>query len=239
MLKENKLIFNTVWFFRRMVGITPENLNEKYHKNRQNELITSYLEKNNIRKLQIGAQSNSVDGWLNVDIEPKSGEVVYMDAIKLFPFEANTFDFIFTEHMIEHISFNEGDFMLRECFRVMKKGGKIRIVTPNLKFLIELYQESKTETQEDYLRFSQKYFKNQEPELDTLIINNFFRDWGHQFIHDEKSLRYLLEKAGFQQISLTKVNESKYPEFQNLEQHQKEIGEAFNHLESILIEAEK
>lgn len=239
MLKENKLIFNTVWFFRRMVGITPENLNEKYHKNRQNELITSYLEKNNIRKLQIGAQSNSVDGWLNVDIEPKSGEVVYMDAIKLFPFEANTFDFIFTEHMIEHISFNEGDFMLRECFRVMKKGGKIRIVTPNLKFLIELYQESKTETQEDYLRFSQKYFKNQEPELDTLVINNFFRDWGHQFIHDEKSLRYLLEKAGFQQISLTKVNESKYPEFQNLEQHQKEIGEAFNHLESILIEAEK
>jgi predicted SAM-dependent methyltransferase len=239
MLKENKLIFNTVWFFRRMVGITPENLNEKYHKNRQNELITSYLEKNNIRKLQIGAQSNSVDGWLNVDIEPKSGEVVYMDAIKLFPFEANTFDFIFTEHMIEHISFNEGDFMLRECFRVMKKGGKIRVVTPNLKFLIELYQESKTETQEDYLRFSQKYFKNQEPELDTLVINNFFRDWGHQFIHDEKSLRYLLEKAGFQQISLTKVNESKYPEFQNLEQHQKEIGEAFNHLESILIEAEK
>jgi predicted SAM-dependent methyltransferase len=222
-----------------MVGITPENLNEKYHKNRQNELITSYLEKNNIRKLQIGAQSNSVDGWLNVDIEPKSGEVVYMDAIKLFPFEANTFDFIFTEHMIEHISFNEGDFMLRECFRVMKKGGKIRVVTPNLKFLIELYQESKTETQEDYLRFSQKYFKNQEPELDTLVINNFFRDWGHQFIHDAKSLRYLLEKAGFQQISLTKVNESRYPEFQNLEQHQKEIGEAFNHLESILIEAEK
>jgi predicted SAM-dependent methyltransferase len=239
LLKKSKFIFHTVWLIRRLVGITPEKKNLQFHLKNQKRLFNTYFQSNKVFKLQIGAQSNSINDWLNVDLEPKSHQVALMDATKPFPFADETFDFVFSEHMIEHINFEQGKFMLQECFRVLKKGGKIRIVTPNLKFLIDLYQEPKNKIQQAYIHFSQKYFQNQIPEIDTVVINNFFRDWGHQFIHDEKSLNYLLEKSGFQQISLAKVNESKYPEFQNIEQHHKEIGEEFNILESILIEAEK
>ncbi len=239
-LKKNKFIFDTVWFFRRMAGITPENLNENFYKKRTPKLIEDYLQKNQTKKLQIGCQDHPMPDWLNADIEPKSIDTILMDATTTFPLPNDTFDYVFSEHMIEHVSLEGGDKMIQECYRVMKKGGKIRIVTPDLAFLIELYQKEKTQVQEDYLKFSNKYFtKYERPLWDTMVINNFVRDWGHQFIHDEKSLKYLLEKAGFKNFKREKVYESSDPVFQNLEKHALEITETFNKLESIVVEAEK
>ncbi len=239
-LKKNKLVFDTVWFFRKMVGITPESLNHDFYKKRTPKLIEDYLQKNQVKKLQIGCQDHPMPDWLNADIEPKSMDTILMDATTTFPLPSDTFDFVFSEHMIEHVSLEGGDKMIQECFRVMKKGGKIRIVTPDLAFLIDLYQKEKSQVQEDYLKFSQKYFtKYARPLWDTMVINNFVRDWGHQFIHDEKSLRYLLEKAGFTNFKREKVYESTEPTFQNLEKHALEITEDFNKLESIIVEAEK
>ena len=91
---------------------TPCKENFNFHSKRQKLLIDKYLHENPIRKLQIGAQSNSISGWLNVDLLPKSHEVVYMDATKPFPFPSNSVDYIYSEHMIEHISFHEAGFML-------------------------------------------------------------------------------------------------------------------------------
>lgn len=238
-IKKNAFLFQFTWFFRRLVGITPEKLNLHFHQKRAKKLIAQYLKEQPSRKLQIGAQSNSIQGWLNVDIAPKNLETVYMDATQPFPFQDGAFDYVFSEHMIEHITFNEGQWMLKECYRVLKPGGKIRIATPNLQFLIELYQEHKTEIQQKYIAFSKKYFSEPIPEMDVLVINNFFRDWGHQFIHDEKSLRYLLELAGFSEILRKSINESDDENLRNLEQHGKEITEEFNHLETIVMEAAK
>jgi predicted SAM-dependent methyltransferase len=52
------------------------------------------------------------------------------------PFASDTFDFIFSEHMIEHVSHDDGAKMLAECHRVLKPGGHIRITTPDLAFLV-------------------------------------------------------------------------------------------------------
>lgn len=211
-----------------------------FHKKRQQALIGSYLTKHTVRKLQIGAQSNSIDGWLNVDIHPKSETVAYMDATEPFPFSDNSLDYIFSEHMIEHISFEDGHFMLKECFRVLKKGGKIRISTPDLAFLFGLYSKEKTDTQIRYINFSvERYLKNRVPAMDTIVINNFMRDWGHEFVHDEKSLRHLLSTVGFVNIKRMIVGESEDAQLRNVEQHGKEITEEFNHLESIVMEAVK
>jgi predicted SAM-dependent methyltransferase len=219
---------------------TREKESRRYHEGRRDGLIRKYLSSNNVKKLQIGAQSNSITDWLNVDILPKSPVVAFMDATEKFPFADDTFDYIYTEHMIEHISFVQGAFMLKECLRVLKKGGRIRISTPDAAFLMALYNERKTPVQEAYIKFSQeRYFKGNEPAMDTTVINNFFRDWGHQFIHDEKTLRFLLHSNGFANIIRCNVGESTDPELQNVEQHGKEITEQYNRLESIIMEAEK
>jgi predicted SAM-dependent methyltransferase len=228
------------WWLRGLMGVTPEKANANFHRKRSSKLIAQYWNTNTLKKIQIGAQSNSISGWLNLDLLPKTREVVFMDATKPFPFSNNSVDYVYTEHMIEHIEFQQALFMLTECFRVLKSSGKIRLATPNLAFLIELYKSEKLTIQTQYIEFSvQRYIKNQVPTEDVYVINNFFRDWGHQFIHDIKSLTYLLNAAGFSNIKQCKVGVSDDSNFQQLEQHGKEIGDQFNSLETIIVEAQK
>lgn len=46
-----------------------------------------------------------------------------------FPFNDDTFDMIYSKSLIEHLNKPENYF--RECYRVLKKGGKIITFTPN------------------------------------------------------------------------------------------------------------
>lgn len=47
--------------------------------------------------------------------------------------------------MIEHLAWHEGLFMLKECRRILKKGGILRISTPDLGVLINLYSNNNSE----------------------------------------------------------------------------------------------
>lgn len=238
-LRKNKFIFDTVWFFRRLAGITPEKLNENYYRKRSPKIIQDYFAKQAIKKLHIGAQHQHLEGWLNVDIEPYGDRGVFMDATQTFPFDNNSFDYVFSEHMIEHISFDEGVFMVKECYRILKTGGTIRISTPDLNFLIDLYQSQENKLYQEYMQFSQERHFAQRPALRSVLINNFVRDWGHQFIYDYESLEFVLTKAGFQEITLQQVGESQDSHLNQLERHGYEIGETYNRLESIIVEAKK
>jgi predicted SAM-dependent methyltransferase len=46
-------------------------------------------------------------------------------------FEDNTFDFIFSEHFFEHLFLEEAFELIKECYRILKPHGVIRIVVPD------------------------------------------------------------------------------------------------------------
>jgi predicted SAM-dependent methyltransferase len=149
------------------------------------------------------------------------------------------FDYIFSEHMIEHISYSNGFAMLSECHRVLKNNGKIRISTPDLQFMINLYRDNKSELQIEYIKWAaDRFIKSAPYPDDTFVINNFFRDWGHLFIYDEKTLRSSLERAGFTDIVRCELNESKDEALQNLE-NEKRMPRGFLKLESFTLEGTK
>ena len=203
------------------------------------DIIVSYLYEHKTRKLHIGCGSNNLQGWLNSDYFPRSKKILHLDATETFPFEDNQFDYIFSEHMIEHVSFTDGLSMLRECQRTLKNKGKIRISTPDLQFLIELYQSSKSDIQNDYIRWSTDKFIKYAPYYDeTFVINNFVREWGHLFIYDEKTLRFSMETAGFRNIIKHPVNKSDDKELRNLE-YDKRMPEGFSAFESFVLEGTK
>ena len=51
---------------------------------------------------------------------------------KKLPFNDNTFDYIYTEHLIEHLEYSKAKFFLEELYGVCKNKGRVRIVTPKL-----------------------------------------------------------------------------------------------------------
>ena len=201
------------------------------------KIIHEYFAQQKIKKLQLGCGENILEGWLNSDFFPKAGDVIHIDATIAFPFEDRTFDYVYSEHMIEHIPYPSGHSMLKESWRVLKDGGKIRISTPDLAFLIALYRPEKTELQEEYIRRSSKDC-GAALACDTFVINNFVRAWKHTFIYDEKVLRFSLEQAGFVDIVKLALNESEDAALRNLENEHRS-PEGFLRLETLTLEGTK
>jgi predicted SAM-dependent methyltransferase len=202
-------------------------------------VIQNYLDTHEQKKLQVGCGRNPLNAWLNTDLQA-TPEVVYMDATKQLPFPDNALDYIFTEHSFEHISYPNGVKFLKEAHRILKPGGRIRIATPDLAFLIHLYSQPDTDISRRYMKSCVNTFIN-DPKICTraLVVNNFFYNWGHQFIYDFEMLDYMLQAAGFKQTMQFKPLESSDTNLSNLESHGKIIGEEFNLLETIVVEAEK
>lgn len=203
------------------------------------KLIKQYLAQQRVRKLQLGCGPNILDGWLNSDYFSGLFHAINLDATGEYPFENETFDYIFSEHMIEHFSFAKGQIMLKECFRVLRDGGKLRISTPDLAFLVALYQGEKSDLQKEYIKWSIREWVADAPfSEDTFVINNFVRNWGHTFIYDEKILRYSLESAGFKDIVRCRLNESRDELLCNLE-HENRLPPGFLRMETLTLEATK
>jgi predicted SAM-dependent methyltransferase len=202
-------------------------------------MASNYLKYSQIRKLQIGSGVNILPGWLNTDLDPAKG-IMSMDSTKRFPFGDCTFDYIFTEHCIEHFEYRVGMQQVQECYRVLKPGGRLRISTPDLRFLIELYNENKTELQKRYIVVViDKFIRDTKSYTDTFVINNAFQAWGHKFIYDYKTLKSLLNKCGFIDIERYEAGESYDENLRDVESHGRVIGDDLNILESMVVEAMK
>ena len=202
-------------------------------------LIEKYLTPRPVRKLHLGCGLNKLPGWLNSDLFPSEADVLHLDATTVFPLQSNTFDFIYTEHMIEHVPYPAGQTMLAECYRVLKPGGTIRVSTPDLNFVVELYRGETSDLQKAYIRWSTDRFVKWAPQASgSYVINNFVRDWGHQFIYDEKSLSLSLGSAGFSDIKRCSLNVSDHGELSGLE-FENRMPAGFLQLETITMEATK
>ncbi len=201
-------------------------------------LMTRYLAEHPLRKLHIGCGGHMLDGWLNADLHPRSASVLHLDATKPFPFGDAEIDYIFSEHMIEHIPYGSGVSMLRECHRVLRKGGKIRISTPDLAFLVALYGPSKTDERRRYIEWASSLVPDAPYASETFVINNFVRAWGHQFIYDAATLTRTLESLGFLNIESCAIRESDDAHLRGLENEDR-MPAGFVQLETFTLEATK
>jgi predicted SAM-dependent methyltransferase len=206
--------------------------------------VRRYLGAHPVRKLQLGTGPNPLAGWLNTDLRPDlyrehRGKIVFLDATKSFPFDDMTFDYVFSEHQIEHISQRDASAMARECFRVLCPGGRIRIATPDLAAILRLYANPLDGRQLHYIEFMMTRFlpDAQYGNPSCHVINLMFKGFGHRFIYDDQTLSALLSEAGFVEIVKFEPGESGDPALRGLEAHGRAIGdEDVNRLETMVIE---
>jgi SAM-dependent methyltransferase len=198
---------------------------------RRRRQIDRYLAAHPERKLQLGAGGHPVEGWLNTDLHDygRPTELVYLDVRKPFPLPDASFDFVYSEHMLEHLTYDEGQRCLRESLRVLRPGGTIRIATPSLERIAGLYDAGDLEAR--YVRWA---VETLDPEVDAplpgVVVNNFFHSWGHRFVYDPQTLRHALRQAGFVDIEERPVGE--------LEHHLAEAPE-FNEYETVVLEGRR
>jgi len=167
-------------------------------------VVKKYIAAHPVRRLHIGGGWNHVDGWLNVDKFAANADT-YLNAYKPFPFPANTFDKVFSEHMIEHLEVDRVRRFLQEVFRVLKPGGVFRVTCPDLELYANKYVQGDDEFFEKVAQCVEgKRKKN--PDLAwmvrgnggammTGIVKNFHK---HKWMYDFANLSACLQAVGFE-----------------------------------------
>lgn len=158
----------------------------------------SLPEPDNKLKLNIGTFTNMAHyGWLNLDIvqlhefaKANHFKFIHMDATQTMRLEPNTVDLIATSHMLEHLNYKEGLHFLKDCYRVLKSGGTIRIAVPDGERMIKMYLENKLGIFDDINQACADN-KSQAVKLWSVLIDQ------HKIIYDWETLKQIGEEAGF------------------------------------------
>jgi predicted SAM-dependent methyltransferase len=232
-----------LWYFKNASTISGffddiEKIKLRFKKKAMRRALDLYLQSNSVSKLLLGAGKISLDGWFNTDIEPQLVTIFYMDAALPFPIDNCVFDYVFSEHLIEHLTWEHGRAMLKECFRILKPGGKVRVATPNLEVLLGLYHNSVNPLAQQYIKWITDKSIRVSVYKPSIVINNAFHNWGHQFLYDGELLEMALRDAGFIDIQRYLPCNSDDANLRDLEIHGIVLNnKAMNDFETMVFEA--
>ena len=127
----------------------------------------------------------------------KENKISYADASKKLPFNKNEISCIYSSHMLEHLSKKSAQIFLKECLRVLKPNGVLRLVLPDLRQLVESY--IKNGDAETFLEKSYLGTPSAETLQDKLkIIFQGYRH--HQWMYDAQSLSKIVLENGFKKV---------------------------------------
>jgi len=160
--------------------------------------INYYKDQNNLR-LHWGCGSTRLDKWINVDGWKSPATDFEYDLRETIPLSDNSVSYIFTEHVLEHVTLEEGKLVLKEFYRILEKDGIARIVVPDLDLCCKAFLSKDTD-----------WFAKVDDKFETagMGFNSIFYNHAHRYIYDFESLNQMLLDAGFKTIKKQKYNES-------------------------------
>ncbi|MCG9900453.1 MAG: methyltransferase domain-containing protein [Hydrotalea sp.] len=94
-----------------------------------------------MKYLNLGCGSRYLENWENLDFISTNDNVKAYNLLNGLPYSDETFDVVYHSHVLEHFSYHSAEKFIKECYRVLKKGGVIRIVVPDLEQIVNMYQE--------------------------------------------------------------------------------------------------
>lgn len=80
--------------------------------------------------------------WTNCDLVPDGPDVLTVDITQGLPFDAETCDAVYASHVLEHVAVGEACRFVAEIWRVLKPGGVVRLVVPDLEGIARAYLAS-------------------------------------------------------------------------------------------------
>lgn len=214
------------------------------------------------KRLNLGCGPNAPVGWVNVDgswnawfsnhrhlrkalvtiglIPPNFGaewkvRPLVHDLSKPLPFPANSISAVYASHVLEHLYLVDAQKLLDQCKRVLRPGGVIRLVVPDLHAMALNYLGKKNSSSSsvaenaaaaDHLN-ERLAFRNPSPPTGNIVFK-LYSLWknfhSHKWMYDGESLAYYLKLAGFQEVSEREFRQSAIPGIEEVEEEARVLG---------------
>lgn len=149
-----------------------------------------------LKKVAFGEQYNyilfKIPTWILID--HKNADIVCdLEHQQRVNIADQSTDIVYSSHMIEHISDDALDHFISESYRILRKGGCLRIEAPDTEKLIKAYQDCDRDVLVDFLNngisLSKKYNNDEYASLHTAFLTSLIF-----YIRDGEAIPVLVSK---------------------------------------------
>ena len=168
-------------------------------------------------KLNLGCGDQTPQGWINVDYALGArfaklplfsflnkqfrffnidwNKHIYLHDLRTrFPWGDGQANYVYSSHSLEHLTREEGLFFLRECHRILKQRGVIRVVVPDLRVIVDDYLKGSTKANQ-FLENLGVLYGGQHSRLKQRL-SPFFQ-FRHKCMYDCETLLAIMQEIGF------------------------------------------
>jgi predicted SAM-dependent methyltransferase len=164
-----------------------------------------HIRKNKLSRMtelsvNFGSGGRGLANWINTDIGNHADTYIRVDIRRPLPFATGSVKRVLAEHVVEHIDFrHDVPNFLSNVYEILQPNGVIRIIVPDgERFLAAYVMNDKEKWEElgwDLDRMPADIYTRMH------IVNHIFHQEGeHNFAYDFETLKYSLERAGFQKV---------------------------------------
>jgi predicted SAM-dependent methyltransferase len=160
----------------------------------------SRLKRSSGLSINVGSGGRGLPSWINIELIPMRDTTICLDLRRRLPFADASARRIFSEHVIEHLDFRDDvPLLFSEFYRILQPRGTLRVIVPDAARFLEAY-----------VRRDRDLWLSCDWDIDSLphdiytpmhVINHIFHQSGeHLFGYDFDTLRWALNRAGFQAV---------------------------------------
>lgn len=156
-------------------------------------------------KIELGGGKKVRDGWINLDYYSKTADIkLDLRTCPKLPFHDQSIEKVFSSHCIEHIENNHFEYLLKELYRITKKGALIRFSCPDTDLFYKAYGEK------DESKFTWIFGKTLEERLINCFVS-YERGTGVEGVNPETVKKFYneLPKEAFLDWTLTHIDRSR------------------------------
>lgn len=176
------------------------------HQHERTSRIVKSLPLEMKRQIQIGSAEHVKEGFLNIDYWPNSG-IDYdektcfanLDVRLGLPLYDDSADFVYSSHMLEHLTFEEAGMHLKDIHRVLKAGGRLRMCLPDVAQTARNYAGRNKEYLDRLngtFRFL-GYMPTENRLYGDLMSRHILEGCTHKYFWDFENLSAALKASGF------------------------------------------
>ena len=145
--------------------------------------------------LDLGGAGPGHGEWTTVDMTQECD--IYWDLRHPIPLPSNSVSKIYSSHLFEHLTYQQGQKLLQESVRLLKPGGTFSICVPNARMYIEAYLGLRDLPSEC---FGYEPAFNSTTSIDAVNYVAYMSG-EHKYMFDQENLLHLLSGAGLTKVT--------------------------------------